>query len=180
MTVQIKRHALRDFNRLYNGHILQQRDGRVFVSGGDSVAEGGVLLCPDHSDRLLVRLHPMTLRNLHKHFVGVLVNNIAVSSTGGNDLVVNDHKTGMQDQMISLANLGNLSGFVGMLTDSRSFLSYTRHEYFRRTLCRMIGDWVTEGLYPFDLTTLGKIVEDISYYNTVKFFQFDEPEGGSR
>ena len=44
----------------------------------------------------------------------------------------------------------------------------------------MIGDWVTEGLYPFDLTTLGKIVEDISYYNTVKFFQFDEPEGGSR
>ena len=52
----------------------------------------------------------------------------------------NDHKTGMQDQMTSLANLGNLSGFVGMLTDSRSFLSYTRHDYFRRILCNLIGN----------------------------------------
>ena len=56
----------------------------------------------------------------------------------------NDHKTGMQDQMISLANLGNLSGFVGMLTDSRSFLSYTRHDYFRRILCNLIGGWVED------------------------------------
>ena len=97
MTVQIKRHALRDFNRLGNGHVLQQLDGVAVLGGGDSVGEGGVLRCPDHSDRILVRLHPMTLRNLHKHFVGVLVNNIAVSSTGGNDLVVNDHKTGFAD-----------------------------------------------------------------------------------
>ena len=93
MTVQIKRHALRDFNRIGNGHILQQLHGLAVLGRRDGGGEGGVLRCPDHSDRIRVRLHPMTLRNLHKHFVGVLVNNIAVSSTGGNDLVVNDHKT---------------------------------------------------------------------------------------
>lgn len=84
----------------------------------------------------------------------------------------NDHKTGMQDQMISLANLGNLSGFVGMLTDSRSFLSYTRHEYFRRILCNLIGSWVENGEFPDDPETLKEIVADISYYNAVRYFGF--------
>lgn len=84
----------------------------------------------------------------------------------------NDHKTGMTDQMISLANLGNLSGFVGMLTDSRSFLSYTRHEYFRRILCNLIGTWVENGEFPNDPDILGEIVKDISYYNAVRYFGF--------
>ncbi len=85
----------------------------------------------------------------------------------------NDHKTGMQDQMISLANLGNLSGFVGMLTDSRSFLSYTRHEYFRRILCNLLGTWVENGEYPADFDILGEIVTNISYNNAVRYFKFD-------
>ena len=85
----------------------------------------------------------------------------------------NDHKTGMQDQMISLANLGNLSGFVGMLTDSRSFLSYTRHEYFRRIMCNLIGGWVDNGEFPEDYDILGEIVENISYNNAVRYFKFD-------
>ncbi len=85
----------------------------------------------------------------------------------------NDHKTGMQDQMISLANLGNLSGFVGMLTDSRSFLSYTRHEYFRRILCNLIGNWVDNGEFPEDYDILGEIVQNISYNNAVNYFNFD-------
>lgn len=85
----------------------------------------------------------------------------------------NDHKTGMQDQMISLANLGNLSGFVGMLTDSRSFLSYTRHEYFRRILCNLLGTWVENGEFPQDYEILGEIVKNISYYNAVNYFGFD-------
>lgn len=85
----------------------------------------------------------------------------------------NDHKTGMQDQMISLANLGNLSGFVGMLTDSRSFLSYARHEYFRRILCDLIGNWVENGEFPNDTDTLKEIVTDISYNNAVRYFGFD-------
>ena len=85
----------------------------------------------------------------------------------------NDHKPGMQEQMTSLATLGNLSGFVGMLTDSRSFLSYTRHEYFRRILCNMIGNWVENGEFPQDYDTLSEIVKDISYYNAKRYFKFD-------
>ena len=85
----------------------------------------------------------------------------------------NDHKTGMQDQMISLANLGNLSGFVGMLTDSRSFLSYTRHDYFRRILCELLGTWVENGEYPDDFDTLSEIVKGICYNNAVKYFGFN-------
>lgn len=85
----------------------------------------------------------------------------------------NDNKTGMESQMVSLANLGNLSGFVGMLTDSRSFLSYTRHEYFRRILCNMIGEWVDNGEFPEDYDILGEIVSDISYNNAVNYFGFD-------
>ncbi len=84
----------------------------------------------------------------------------------------NDHKTGMTDQMITLANSGLLSAFVGMLTDSRSFLSYPRHEYFRRILSDLIGQWVDKGEYPNDLPQLAGIVEDISYYNAKNYFQF--------
>lgn len=84
----------------------------------------------------------------------------------------NDHKVGMTDQMVSLANLGNLSGFVGMLTDSRSFLSYTRHEYFRRILCNLIGSWVENGEFPQDYDTLSEIVKNISYYNAKNYFKF--------
>ena len=85
----------------------------------------------------------------------------------------NDHKTGMIEQMTSLANLGLLGNFIGMLTDSRSFLSYTRHEYFRRILCELIGGWVENGEYPADMKVLGKMVEDISYNNAVWYFGFD-------
>ena len=85
----------------------------------------------------------------------------------------NDHKVGMTAQMTSLANLGILSNFVGMLTDSRSFLSYTRHEYFRRILCELIGGWVDNGEYPDDYKTLEKIVKGISYNNAVEYFKFD-------
>ena len=84
----------------------------------------------------------------------------------------NDNKTGMTDQMISLANLGLLSNFIGMLTDSRSFLSYTRHEYFRRILCNLIGTWVENGEYPADMDFLGKTVQDISYNNSLRYFKF--------
>ena len=86
----------------------------------------------------------------------------------------NDHFTGMMNQMISLGNIGYLAGFVGMLTDSRSFLSYPRHEYFRRILCRLLGRWVEDGMYPDDMETLGEIVRDISYRNAHRYFHFTE------
>jgi len=82
-----------------------------------------------------------------------------------------DQKDGMQDQMKSLANLGLLSRFVGMLTDSRSFLSYTRHEYFRRILCNLLGEWVENGEYPADIEFLGSVVEDICIRNARNYFQ---------
>lgn len=85
----------------------------------------------------------------------------------------NDHKPGMTNQMTSLASLGLLGNFVGMLTDSRSFLSYTRHEYFRRIMCELIGGWVENGEYPADWKTLEKIVKGISYNNAVRYFGFD-------
>ncbi|MBR5896153.1 MAG: glucuronate isomerase, partial [Lachnospiraceae bacterium] len=85
----------------------------------------------------------------------------------------NDHKTGMERQMTSLASLGNLSGFVGMLTDSRSFLSYARHEYFRRILCNLIGQWVEDGEFPYDEDILSSMIKDISYNNAVRYFGFD-------
>ena len=85
----------------------------------------------------------------------------------------NDHKLGMEAQIKSLANLGMLSTFIGMLTDSRSFLSYTRHEYFRRIMCELIGGWVENGEYPNDEKALKKIVEGISYNNAVRYFGFD-------
>ncbi|MGI6184490.1 MAG: glucuronate isomerase [Candidatus Fimadaptatus sp.] len=85
----------------------------------------------------------------------------------------NDTKTGMEAQMTSLANLGVLGNFIGMLTDSRSFLSYTRHEYFRRIMCNLIGGWMEEGEYPADFETAGQIVKDISFNNAVRFFGFN-------
>lgn len=84
----------------------------------------------------------------------------------------NDQRDGMEEQLKAFANLGALATFVGMLTDSRSFLSYTRHEYFRRILCNLIGRWVENGEYPADEDTLAKLVADISYYNAKNYFNF--------
>ncbi|MCD8188907.1 MAG: glucuronate isomerase [Clostridiales bacterium] len=84
----------------------------------------------------------------------------------------NDSRPGMREQLTALAGNGVLGQFVGMLTDSRSFLSYTRHEYFRRILCELIGEWVESGQYPNDEKQLKKLVADLSFNNTNKFFRF--------
>ncbi|WP_256760822.1 glucuronate isomerase [Cohnella sp. WQ 127256] len=84
----------------------------------------------------------------------------------------NDTKDGMLEQMNALANVGLLSRFVGMLTDSRSFLSYPRHEYFRRILCNMLGEWVVRGEVPHDMDLLGGMVENICYRNAKDYFDF--------
>ena len=85
----------------------------------------------------------------------------------------NDHEAGMREQMISLANLGVLGNFIGMLTDSRSYLSYTRHEYFRRILCDLVGGFVETGRYPWEQERVGKLIEDICYYNAKQYFRFN-------
>ena len=85
----------------------------------------------------------------------------------------NDHEVGMRDQLTTLANEGVLGTFIGMLTDSRSFLSYPRHEYFRRVLCGLVGEWVEAGKFPDDRDLLHRLVRDISYNNAVRYFGFD-------
>ena len=81
-----------------------------------------------------------------------------------------DQKDGMEEQMNVLSNMGLLSRFIGMTTDSRSFLSWPRHEYFRRILCNLIGNDVENGLLPHDIAWLGKMVQNISYYNAKQYF----------
>jgi glucuronate isomerase len=88
-----------------------------------------------------------------------------------------DHLAGMTEQLTSLASLGLLSRFVGMLTDSRSFLSFPRHEYFRRILCALVGGWVERGEAPADYEALGEMVRDIAYRNVRDYFRIPGVEG---
>ena len=90
----------------------------------------------------------------------------------GNAWWFNDTFSGMKKQLTMFAEQGVLGNFTGMLTDSRSFLSYPRHEYFRRVLCNVLGEWVERGSLPEDEEYLGKIVEDISYNNAHDYFGF--------
>lgn len=83
-----------------------------------------------------------------------------------------DQKDGMTKQLNALSNMGLLSCFIGMLTDSRSFLSFPRHEYFRRLLCNILGDEMQRGEIPQDLELVGKMVSDISYHNSKEYFNF--------
>lgn len=88
----------------------------------------------------------------------------------------NDNRDGMEAQMKTFANLGVFAGFIGMATDSRSLLSYPRHEYFRRILCNLIGTWVENGEYPRDPDALGNIVRRICYGNAVRYFHLEDSE----
>ncbi|MBR4979385.1 MAG: glucuronate isomerase [Clostridia bacterium] len=84
----------------------------------------------------------------------------------------NDNKDGIEQHLKTLANLGALGSFIGMLTDSRSFVSYTRHEYFRRILCNLVGTWIEENEYPEDMNMLEKIIKGICYNNAKEYFNF--------
>ncbi|MDZ7692800.1 MAG: glucuronate isomerase [Balneolaceae bacterium] len=83
-----------------------------------------------------------------------------------------DQKDGIEEQLNVLSNMGLLSCFIGMLTDSRSFLSYPRHEYFRRVLCNLVGQDITRGELPDDLEWTGNIISDICYHNANAYFNF--------
>lgn len=92
----------------------------------------------------------------------------------------NDHKNGMEKQLQDLANLGALGRFVGMLTDSRSVLSLSRHDYFRRILCNLLGKWVDQGELPDDEALLKQSVENICYYNANQYFNFHNSKNNSK
>ena len=116
-----------------------------------------------------------TLNPKDNYVLGTMMGNFQSSNVAGkiqfgSGWWFNDNIDGMVAQMRAVANLGLLSKFNGMTTDSRSFLSYTRHEYFRRILCNLIGEWVENGEYPNDVEILGIIVQDICYNNAVNYF----------
>jgi len=115
-----------------------------------------------------------TLNPKDNYVLGSMLGNFQTSEAAskiqfGSAWWFNDNLEGMREQMKALANLGVLGKFVGMVTDSRSFLSYPRHEYFRRILCGLIGDWVEQGLYPYT-DELNQIVKDIAYNNAINYF----------
>lgn len=116
-----------------------------------------------------------TLNPKDNYVLATMLGNFQSSETAGkiqfgSGWWFNDQRDGMTEQMKALANLGALNKFIGMLTDSRSFLSYTRHEYFRRIMCNLIGEWVEDGEFPEDYDTLGKVVQDISFNNAKIYF----------
>jgi glucuronate isomerase len=153
-------------------------------TGGDSIGDGEVAKpLAKFLDRLdrQGRLPKTILYNLNPRDNAVLATMIGNFQDGsapgklqfGSGWWFLDQKDGMEAQMRTLANMGLLSRFVGMLTDSRSFLSYPRHEYFRRVLCNLLGNDVEAGLLPNDLTLLGPMVEAISYNNARAYFPME-------
>ena len=187
----ILRHLAKDYHRL--GIVMQlhyscmrNNNNRIFKlmgpdTGVDSIAQNS---CGENITRLLSVLDeagccPKTvlysLNPVDNALLGSIIGCFQDSTVPGkiqqgSGWWFNDNKTGMEEQMISLANLGLLGNFIGMLTDSRSFLSYPRHEYFRRIACNLIGNWVESGQYPNYEPALQKLVEGISYRNAVRYF----------
>ena len=152
-------------------------------TGFDSIADHSVaeplsrLLDSLDRENKLPKTILYTLNPKDNYVLGTLIGNFQCAPTPakiqfGSGWWFNDQRDGMENQMKSLANLGMLSHFVGMLTDSRSFVSYTRHEYFRRIVCNLIGSWVEDGEYPADFETLEKIVTGICYGNAKNYFNF--------
>ena len=118
-----------------------------------------------------------TLNPKDNYVLGTMLGNFQKAPTAGkiqfgSGWWFNDQRDGMEAQMQALANLGMLARFVGMLTDSRSFVSYPRHEYFRRIMCNLIGQWVEDGEYPRDYDRLSEIVRGIAYFNAKSYFNF--------
>ena len=116
-----------------------------------------------------------TLNPAANHVLGTMLGNFQQSGVKGKIQFGSawwfmDQRDGMEEQLKTFGALGVLGTFVGMLTDSRSFISYPRHEYFRRILCNVIGTWVENGEYPADMEMLKKLVRDISYNNAKNYF----------
>ncbi|TSB45415.1 glucuronate isomerase [Alkalicoccobacillus porphyridii] len=118
-----------------------------------------------------------TVNPIYNEVIATAIGNFQSSGTKGkiqfgSGWWFNDQKDGMIKQLKDLSNIGLLSTFVGMLTDSRSFLSYTRHEYFRRVLCDLVGGWIEAGEAPEDYEWIGQMIENICYHNAEQYFEF--------
>ena len=165
---------------------LRNNNSRMFAkmgadTGFDSIADYSIaatlsaLLNEMEKNDNLPKTILSTLNPKDNYVLATMLGNFQSSEVAGkiqfgSGWWFNDQRDGMVEQMKALANLGALNKFVGMLTDSRSFLSYTRHEYFRRIMCNLIGEWVENGEFPQDYDTLGKIVKDICFDNAKTYF----------
>lgn len=183
-----KAYAKRNWTMQFHMNALRNTNTRMFKTLGpdtgydsmndDSLAKPLVkLLDALASDDLLPKTILYSLNPKDNYTLATIVNSFQDGNTAGKIQFgtawwFNDQKEGMLDQMKTLASVGVFSQFIGMLTDSRSFLSYTRHEYFRRLVCQLIGEWVENGEVPNDLALLGPIVENISYNNAKQYFGF--------
>lgn len=128
-------------------------------------------------DEILPKTILYTLNPKDNYVLGTMIGNFQSGPTKsklqfGSGWWFNDNEDGMISQLKALGNLGVLGRFIGMLTDSRSFVSYPRHEYFRRILCNLLGEWVESGRYPEDFDSLEAIVRGISYSNAKEYFGF--------
>lgn len=166
---------------------LRNNNSRMFSllgadSGFDSIADrpyaeplSRLLDSMDKNDQLprtiLYCLNPRDNEMIATMIGNFQTGGIAGKIQFGSGWWFNDQKDGMERQLQQLSQLGLLSQFVGMLTDSRSFLSYTRHEYFRRILCEMLGKWVENGEVPPDIPLLGNMIKNICYDNAKHYFK---------
>ena len=178
-----------DRNMVMQLHIgaLRNNNTRMFNKigtdiGFDSIDDGEIayalsrILDELDRERKLPKTILYCLNPKDNEVIGTMIGNFQDGSIAGkiqfgSGWWFNDQKDGMERQMMALSQLGLISQFVGMVTDSRSFLSYTRHEYFRRILCNYLGGLVESGQYPYDEEILGEIVENICYKNSVKYFE---------
>ena len=150
-------------------------------AGFDSIADGPIawklsrFLDGINKKKNLPNTILYVLNPADNYTIGTMIGNFQDGRTAGkiqfgSGWWFNDQRDGMEAQLKALSNLGLLSRFVGMLTDSRSFLSFPRHEYFRRILCNLIGNWVENGEYPCQMEFLGTLVQNICYNNAVDYF----------
>ncbi|WP_062107099.1 glucuronate isomerase [Bacillus niameyensis] len=183
-----KQYAKRNWAMQYHMNVLRNTNTRMFEkigkdAGFDSMNDGLLanplkqLLDTLDQEDALPKTVLYSLNPNDNFIIGTMIGNFQGGGIPGKIQFgtawwYNDQIDGMRDQMRTLANVGLFGQFIGMLTDSRSFLSYTRHEYFRRILCNLIGEWVENGEYPRDMDTLGEIVEGICYKNAQEYFQF--------
>lgn len=179
-------YARRGWVQQYHMNAMRNNNTRIFAQYGpdvgfDSVSDAPVahklsrLLDAQEREGALPKTILYSLNPSDNYVIGTMLGNFQQGGVPGKIQMGSgwwfcDQRDGMIDQMKALANLGLLSRFVGMLTDSRSFISYPRHEYFRRILCNLLGEWVENGEYPCDMGRLKEIVRGISYENAVRYF----------
>ncbi|MBE5787159.1 MAG: glucuronate isomerase [Clostridiales bacterium] len=180
-------YAQRDWAQQYHMNAMRNNSAAMFRrmgpdTGFDSISDAPIahnlsrLMDLQDAQGQLPRTILYSLNPAANHVIGTMLGNFQQSGIRGKIQMGSawwflDQKDGMEEQLRTLANLGVLGTFVGMLTDSRSFISYPRHEYFRRILCNLIGTWVERGEYPADMDFLKQLVQDICYNNAKNYFK---------